>query len=369
MIAPTFSYLNEVYFGGSILEQAATVAARHGLYRPLLVTDRTLSDLGIADRAGLGSLPEFADVETNPTESAARSALTLYRAEKCDGLIAIGGGSPIDLAKVVALLVGHDGPLGDYAIHAGGPASIDTAVPSLVAVPTTAGSGSEVGRAALMTLEDGRKVGFLSPKLLPVAAVCDPAVTMTMPALLTAACGMDAISHCVEAIVSSRENPVAGAIARDGLRRGVRHIVQATESAQDLAAKSEMMICALEGGLAFQKGLGAVHSLSHPLGGLKPELHHGTLNGLFLPVVLAFNEGFAKEGFEVIRSETGESDVSAFFARLLEQLGLPSKLSELGVVDSDLVKAAPLAKVDHCTPTNPRPFTEADALALYRSCL
>jgi alcohol dehydrogenase class IV len=281
MIAPTFSYLNDVYFAEGVLEETAALVSRYGITRPFVVTDRYLSSQDIPKRAGFSGVPEFIDVETNPTEAVAREAHAFFRDEKCDGVVAIGGGSPIDLGKIVALMTGHAGPLSQYAINEGGPVSIDGVVPPVLAVPTTAGSGSEVGRASLMTVEDGRKLGFLSPRLLPLAAVCEPLVTASMPAVLTAACGMDAISHCVEAVASSRPNPVAAAIANDGLARGVAHIARAIESGDDLVARGEMMMCAVEGGLAFQKGLGAVHSLSHPLGDSKPTSITACLTGCF----------------------------------------------------------------------------------------
>src|SRR4030095_14900402 len=235
----------------------------------------------------------------------------------CDCIIAAGGGSPIDLAKCVALLVHHPPPLEQYALRAGGSSKSPSHVPLLIAVPTTAGSGSEVGRAALLTVANALKLGFLSNYLLPRAAICDPELTLSMPPLLTAATGMDALSHCVEAFCSTRFNPVADAIALDGLERGYHNIIKSTANGTDRKAREEMMMCSLQGGLAFQKGLGAVHSLSHPLGGLtEKRLHHGTLNALFLPHVLKFNMNYCIDKMETIadRMNIGEASliVSAF---------------------------------------------------------
>lgn len=367
---PTLSYLNDVYFGVGVSRQLPAVLERYGIRRPLVVTDRHLASIGVTDRVGLGESTVFADVETNPTEQAVRAAVMGYTEETCDGFVAIGGGSPIDLAKGAALAVSHEGQLSDYAVLEGGPSRIDRPVPPVLAVPTTAGTGSEVGRAALLTVADGRKLGFLSPKLLPVAAVCDPDLTATMPASLSAATGMDAISHCVEAILSPRENPVAEAVAVEGLRRGSRAIKGVTEQDVGLVIRAEMMWCSLLGGLAFQKGLGAVHSLSHPLGRLAGKrLHHGTLNALFLPAVLRYNAAANPTGTRTVSDAVGGVDPAAFFEDLLDSLGLPTRLADLGVTDDDLVSSAPLAAADHCTPTNPRSLSEADALALYRSCL
>ena len=203
------------------------------------------------------------------------AAHRIYVQSGCDGIIAAGGGSPIDLAKCVALLVHHPPPLEQYAMVFGGMSKITSHVPAFIAVPTTAGSGSEIGRAALLTVTNNRKLGILSNHLLPKAIISDPELTLSMPPLLTAATGMDALSHCIETFCSTRFNPVADAIALDGLERGYKNILKATNNGTDRRGREEMMMCSLQGGLAFQKGLGAVHSLSHPLGGLtEKQLHH-----------------------------------------------------------------------------------------------
>ena len=207
------------------------------------------------------SAPVFADTPSNPTEAAVRSALSEYSANDCDGLIAIGGGSPIDLAKGVALLATHNEPLETFAAILGGIPKITARVAPVIAIPTTAGTGSEVGRAALITLDDGRKLGFISPHLIPRLAICDPDLTVGMPAWLTAATGMDAVTHCLETYLSPRYNPPAEAIALDGLARAVAHIERAVADGSDLEARSEMLMAALQGGLTFQKGLGAVPAL------------------------------------------------------------------------------------------------------------
>ena len=266
-------------------------------------------------------------------------------------------------------MVEHTDLLASYAIVERGPTAITGDVPPLVAVPTTAGSGSEVGRAALITVRDGRKLGFLSPKLLPVAAVCDPELTVSCPDSLTAATGMDAISHCVEAILSPRANPVADVLARDGLTRGVRAIRLVRKNPQSRRDREDMVWCSVLGGLAFQKGLGVVHALSHPLGRFEDlRLHHGTLNGLFLPEVLRFNAN-AKIEMKTVSNAVGGVDPASFFEDLLVALNLPSRLSELGVTESHIQSSATLAATDHCVATNPRPFSEVDALNLYRRCL
>jgi 4-hydroxybutyrate dehydrogenase len=308
-------------------------------------------------------------VETNPTEAMALAALNVYRQSECDGIIAVGGGSPIDLAKCVALLVHHAPPLEQYAMVNGGMSKITSQFPPLLAVPTTAGSGSEIGRAALLTLSSGRKLAFLSHHLIPQAAICDPELTIGMPPQLTAATGMDALSHCIEAFCSTDYNPVADAIALDGLERGYRNIINATTNGTDRHARAEMMLCSLQGGLAFQKSLGAVHSLSHPLGALtEKRLHHGTLNAIFLPFVLNFNYAYCKEKMEVLANKLKIKDAYKLpyrFALLNQDLGLPVRLRELGLTKTELKPLAKKAKEDHCSPTNPRPLKVEDCHRLY----
>lgn len=266
MRPPGTSYLTSIHFGEGAAKVVRDLLGQLYVKRPLVVTDPGLTRLGLVERLGIEAPIVFDGVETNPTERSARDALLRSRSEGCDGLVALGGGSSMDLAKCVGLMVHHAEPLESYAISRGGTTRITATMPPLVAVPPTSGSGSEVGRAALLVLDSAGKVGFLSPYLLPTAAVCDPELTMTCPPRMTAACGMDALAHCVEAFCSVRFNPVADAIALDGFERGAASIVAAVEDGSSRSARGEMMMPALEGGLAFQKGLGAVHSLSPPAG-------------------------------------------------------------------------------------------------------
>jgi alcohol dehydrogenase class IV len=288
----------------------------------------------------------------------------MYGKQGCDGLIAVGGGSPIDLAKGVALLATHEGPLEQYAAILGGIPRITAGVAPVVAVPTTAGTGSEVGRASLITLKDGRKLGFISPHLIPGRAVCDPELTLGLPPWLTAATGMDAVTHCVETYLSPRDNPPAEAIALDGLKRAVGNIEKAVADGSDRDARYQMMMAALEGGLTFQKGLGAVHALSHPLGGRKDlSLHHGTLNAVILPAALRFNRSHAEAKYAVIRSTLGlpaDADLADYFARLSSRLGLPKTLGEMGVPPGIVPAIARAALEDHSHATNARPATVED---------
>jgi len=366
---PDIAYLTDIHFGPGTVARVPALLAGLGVHRPLVVTDAGLVALGMAAKLDLGTPAIHADTGTNPTEANLRACTATYREQGCDGMVALGGGAALDLAKLAGLMLVHEPPLEQYAIVNGGSARIAATLPPIVAVPTTAGSGSEVGRAALLRLDSGRKLGFLSAKLVPRAAVCDPQLTLSLPPALTAATGMDAISHCIEAICSTRENVVAEAIALEGLARGWQSIRRAQADGTDIDARTQMMHCALMGGLAFQKGLGAVHSLSHPLGALaRTTLHHGTLNALFLAPVLRYNSGACMDSLARIARAIGIDDadrVPQACADLVAALGLPSRLRDLGVAKEALAPLARRAAEDHCSATNPRPLDEAAARRLY----
>ena len=370
MRKPDIAYLTNVHFGTGLVSIVPELLDGLGVGRPLIVTDPTLRKLGVVDRLGARAAAVFDEVATNPTEAEVDAALEQYRRESCDGIVAVGGGSSIDLAKGVRLLAHHPGPIERYAAR-GGAEPVTGRVPPMLAVPTTAGSGSEVGRATLITVRGGRKLGVIGPHMLPTAAICDPELTLTMPPGLTAATGMDAISHCVETFCSPLTNPVADAIALDGLSRGWGNIRAAISDPADLHARSEMMTAALEGGLTFQKGLGAIHSLSHALGSLPDARpHHGALNGLFLPHVLRFNFDFCPEKMAVMADRMGAGGPASLpdvFHEILVEFGLPTRLRDMAVPQDDLGRLAADAFDDHSTPTNPRPMDEAACGELLRA--
>jgi alcohol dehydrogenase class IV len=370
MKPPTISYLADIYFEPGALKVLPDLLPALSVRKPLIITDKGVSQLGFVARLGIGTPAVFADIETNPSEASVLAGLAAYRANGCDGLVALGGGSPIDCAKCIGLLVSHPEPLGNYAFLNGGLPRITGSKPPLVAIPTTAGTGAEVGRAALITMSTGRKMAFLSPKLIPNAVICDPTLTLGLPKSLTATTGMDAIAHCVETFCSPRFNPVTDAIALDGLARAYRHIQEAVGDGSRLEVRSEMMMAALQGGLSFQKGLGFVHSLSHPLGGLPGKrLHHGTLNAIFLPHVLRFNMQACRGKLEAMARVMGVASYTQLpeiFEKLNAALAIPSRLRDLNVTREELEPMVELALQDHCSLTNPRKITLEDCRELYR---
>ncbi|GAA4334302.1 iron-containing alcohol dehydrogenase [Pigmentiphaga soli] len=353
-------YLTNIILAPGCVAMLPDTLGKLGVHRPLLVTDKGVRHTAAFERiqSALGAGHAlFDDTPQNPTEHAVESATALFRDRRCDGVVAVGGGSPIDLSKAVALLATHQPPLSRYALIMDGLRHIRADVAPVVALPTTAGTGSEVGRGALITLRDGRKLGLISQHLIPKYALCDPELTLSLPPRLTAATGMDALAHCIETFLSPRDNPVADAIALDGAGRAYRNIESAVRNGSDLRTRQEMMTASLMGGLCFQKGLGAVHSLSHALGAIKnPVLHHGTLNAILLPSVLRANAAYAGDKYPRLLAAmhlATDTDLPAAIEALNGRLGIPSSLKDLGVTRDMLPGAVRGALADHSHATNP----------------
>ncbi|QSQ13661.1 iron-containing alcohol dehydrogenase [Myxococcus landrumensis] len=371
-----------IVLGAGALQRLPAQTQRLKMKRPLLVTDAGVVKAGLASRvlevmktAGI-DCAVFDGVEPNPTEKDVFAGLEVYRRNDCDGLIALGGGSALDAGKLVQLLSTHEPPLSRYDDAKGGDQFVRDDVPPLVAIPTTAGTGSEVGRSGVVTLEDtGRKTVIFSPHLLPRAAIVDPELTLGLPPGVTAATGMDAFTHCLEAYVASGFHPLADAVAIDGIQRVARSLMTAVREGTNLAARTDMMVAAMEGAMAFQKGLGACHSLAHALTPISG-VHHGLANAVVLPVVMEFNRATSTARLARVAVAMGDSsnareEVLASNAidrvrKLNAAIGIPARLRDVGVREEDLPKIADKAFQDACHQCNPRKVTEADLLALAR---
>ena len=363
------NYLARIHFDFGAIAQLPGEVERLGITRPLLVTDPGVTEAGHAERVAelLRAPAVFADTPANPTEAAALAALALYKQDKCDGVIALGGGSAIDLGKAIGLLATHPGTLADYGIKAGGYDKIGEITP-FIAIPTASGTGAEVGRACVMTLETGAKIACVHENLIADVVICDPELTISLPRRFTAATGMDALCHGIETYLSTTYNPPAQAIARDCVIRCANWLKIAADEPDNREARSEMMMAALEGGLCLQKGLGAIHAATLPLGALG--LHHGELNAIVMPWVIAFNRGYAADKIVALEQAAGLNDrLEDWCASLTKYLGLPTSLGELGVTEAQLPKMAQEAAGEHLNQTNPKPLDVDEMLAIMRKAL
>ncbi|OEC32676.1 4-hydroxybutyrate dehydrogenase/hypothetical protein [Pseudomonas cuatrocienegasensis] len=373
------SYLTQIQFDHGALKHLGKGMQRLNMQRPLIVSGPNLSK-GPILQALREHLPAevpfvlFSEVPANPTEAAVLQALQMYRAAGCDSVICLGGGSPMDLGKAVALLARQPGPLAQYAATEGGKGKIREVAP-LIAIPTTAGTGSEASVASVIICEDGRKLTFVSDLLLPRLAICDPQLTLGLPPGLTAATGMDAVTHCIEAVLSPVVNPPAEAVGLDGLERAIAqgHLLRAVQDGQDSEARWQMMMASTEGALAFIKGLGAVHAMSHAVGRLHElNLHHGTLNALMLPAVLRFNQAHVGDKYQRLKRAMGlpaQADLADFISDLNQRLGLPANLRQMGVSEAHLDGLAEHAMADLNSMTNPRKPTAQDYDGLFKDVM
>lgn len=372
------NYLTQCSFDFGALTQLPKVLKAHGVSRPFVVTDPGLKANGLLDTllAALGEPPAgvFTDTPANPTEGASNAAADAYRTAGADGIIAFGGGSSMDLAKAMGLMVTHEGPFERLGGSKRGMRFI-TKIPPLIAVPTTAGTGSEVSPGAVVILDNGMKETFVSPHLVPVAAVCDPELTLGLPPFLTAATGMDAMTHCIEAVLTPVVHPPAEAIGLDGAERISKWLERAVKDGSDRDARWHMMMGSFEGALAFAKGLGAVHGLSHALGRIHElKLHHGTLNAVILPHSLAMitAAGSAEEKLARIRRALWlepNADLGRYILDLNARIGLPASLSAMGVKAEHGEGAIEYAVSDIATLSNAIPFDADKYRELFKRAL
>ena len=375
-----WSYPTAIKFGPGRISELAEHARSVGMARPLLVTDKalavlpiTVAALDILEAAGLGRAV-FSDVDPNPNEINMEAGLAVYRAGNHDGVICFGGGSALDLGKMIALMVGQTRPVWDFEDVGDWWTRVDASkVAPIIAVPTTAGTGSEVGRAGVLTnsVTHVKKIIF-HPKLLPAITICDPELTVGMPRFITAGTGMDALAHCLEAYCSPFYHPMSQGIALEGMRLVLENLPRVYADGTDIEARAHMMSAAAMGAVAFQKGLGAIHALSHPVGAVYGT-HHGTTNAVVMPMVLDFNRGMIEERLVRASDYLGISGGFDGFRdqimTLRETLAIPANLSAMGVEQSRLDMLSAMAIEDPSCGGNPVPMTLENTRALFQACL
>jgi len=370
-----FSFPTRIIFGPGAIQQLGPAATELGCKRPLFVTDRGIIASGLVDRVlNRAQIPVeiFDEVDSNPVENNVVQGVGRFKDASCDSIVAMGGGSPIDVAKAIALMATHEPPMEQYDDKIDGGKFIRPIIPPIIAIPTTAGTGSEVGRSTVITLNSNRrKTVIFSPNLMPKVALCDPKLTLGLPPKLTAATGMDALTHCVEAYLAKGYHPMCDAIALHGIKLVAQSLRRAVQSGNDLEARTNMLMAASMGAVAFQKGLGATHSLAHPLSTIAG-LHHGLANAIMLPYVLDFNQSLVAERLsDIAYAMMGDRNRSVieFISALNRDLGIPAHLSEVGVKQDQIPAMVEQAFEDACHLLNPRPVTKEDLERLYRAAL
>ena len=375
-----WSYPTAVKFGAGRIKELPAALAQAGITRPLLVTDRGLASMAITqqtldimDEAGFGRAI-FAEVDPNPTELNLAAGVEAYKAGGHDGVIAFGGGSGLDLGKMVAFMAGQTRPIWDFEDIGDWWTRADAdAIAPIIAVPTTAGTGSEVGRASVITNSEThvKKIIF-HPKVLPTVVISDPELTVGMPKFITAGTGLDAFAHCVEAFSSPFYHPMSQGIALEGMRLVVENLPRAYADGTDLEARSNMMAAAAMGAVAFQKGLGAIHALSHPIGAVF-NTHHGTTNAVCMPAVLELNAPLIADRFDRAASYIGVSGgfdgFRTFVQEFNDSFAIPRKLREMGATLDKIDELVPAALADPSCGGNPVELNEANVRALFEAVI
>ena len=368
MTLHTFNFPTRIHFGPGARLRIRDDLLAQGLKRPLVVTDRGLAALPLFTEflASLSPLEatSFSGVAGNPVASQVTAGVEAFRAHDADSIVGIGGGAALDVAKAVALMARHPGDLFEYEDGLPNPRPVDRPLPYWVAVPTTAGTGSEVGRSAVIS-DDRTKVKkvIFAPALLARAVFADPEVTLGLPKAVTAATGMDALTHCIEAYLAKAYHPICDAIALEGLRLGAGALPRCVETPGDLEARGSMMMSSMMGAIAFQKGLGIVHSCAHALSTVA-DLHHGFANGLMIEPALRFNLEAVPQRFRILAQTVGlDGDGEVFLdwlSALKRRIGIPRGPAEAGVKPAERGRLAELAFADTCHLNNPRPVTPDD---------
>jgi alcohol dehydrogenase class IV len=372
-----FSFPTAIVFGPGARKEVAGHLRAHGLQRPLIVTDKALAALSLLTefRSHLAGLDAavYGGVFGNPTASQVMDGAAAFRAHRADCVIGFGGGAALDVAKVVGLAATHEGDILEYAWDHPQVRAITQELPHFVALPTTAGTGSEVGRSAVVS-ENGthlKRVVF-SPKILARKVFADPELTLELPAHVTAATGMDALTHNIESYLSPAYHPLCDGIALEGTRIAARSLVKAVREPKNIEARSDMMMASMMGAIAFQKDLGAVHACAHALGAVC-DLHHGLANALMIETVLAWNVEAAPAKFEelahVCKVAGGGPGFVRWLGHLKQQIGITGTLSSHGVKEEQIPRLVEIASRDICHQTNPRPCTPADFERLFRAAL
>ena len=371
-----FSFPTPIHFGNGARKEVAAHLKSRAIARPLIVTDRGLAALPIfAEFLSLLDglqVSTFSGVFGNPTRSQVIAGAKAYQAHQADAVIGIGGGAAMDVAKVVGLAATHPGDILEYAWDHPRVRSIEKDLPYFIAIPTTSGTGSEVGRSSVISEDDTHyKRVIFNAKLLAKAVFADPELTVGLPAAVTAATGMDALTHNVESYLSPAYHPLCDGIALEGTRIAAAALLKAVEHPNDLKARGDMMMSSMMGAIAFQKDLGAVHSCAHALGAVC-DMHHGLANALMIDTVMAWNFSAAEEKFHVLAQVCGLKSGAEFVPWLRDlktRIGIKGPLSAHGVSAADLPKLVQIAAADICHQTNPRPCTAADFKQLFEQAL
>jgi 4-hydroxybutyrate dehydrogenase len=368
MSLTTFAFPTTIRFGPGAVNELPAELERRGIQRPLLVSDGGLARTPVFERVSrlIPSAVLFTSVAPNPTEQNVLDGVEAYRQGMCDGIVGLGGGSPLDAAKAIRLKVTHTEPLAAYDDLIDGGSRITANLPPYIAIATTSGTGSEVSRSAVITItKTNRKTVIFCPHLIPTLAIGDPELTVGLPPHVTAGTGMDAFTHNVEAYISLGYHPICDAVALGGAKLAWDNLPRVMHDPADIEGRSNMMVSSMMGAIAFQKGLGATHSLAHPLSS-DFAMHHGTANAVLLPWVLDFNRDAARDRLRRLAGEFGYDDVAEAVRELNRRIGIPARLREFGVSESSLEALADKAIQDGCHQLNPRPCTREDLLKLYQ---